>query len=863
MIPSPRAASPGGPGGRATPEGEGRKDAGGGRLPFPLGNFPVLLLWLLLSALLLSPRLPGASFLVEGGVDLLPRLERAGLLEGRPVLFFSEDQTPRGISRLLQLVDLVVLDDGNRLAPFLEGKNAKSRPAVLNLRLAGLPGTPSPEVLLRRIREKERKAGGDPLPAVRKLSPARYKVSVGNPGRGGFWVVLGETFHPAWRAWIRDTYSPGAPETSWSLRALWADRGRRASLLADHFPANGFANAWYVPPGREKEPFDVILEFGHQAPFEAGLLLLAVLAFLLLGGASLLLFRKWRKISPSFRSALLRVSSLPRGRLVWILPLLLVAAWHGLRFFGEGYPLGHDLLASLSLSRFAGGTIRTFGVLSTWNEQSYGGYSLYSVFPSTFPLLVLALGSLLGSMVLAVKIYFFALFYLAAFPAYLLGRAAGFSPKGSLAAAAMYTLLPIHFLEGNLEGHGLVLAVFFLAPLWVYTAIRFLEPERFSLRWFLASGALTYLLFAGHPQYPFFFHPFLFAFALLLGLSGRDAGRALRGGFLSRAALLALWALPAVLLDPGWLELFIHKGFHVASFNGDGRVPLSFAAQADLLPMLRMRGCCLAGNRLFDLFGLAVWGGFWALLARRLGGGEGRGKRGPALLLFLAFLLSLGVVSPLFPFLFRNLSFLFRAIRTPGRFLVAAAVLAIPFFAWFFEKAGGRKGFLFFLLLLAAFTPEIGQAFLTFSWDRKGFEARVLSLTGGDPDAYVEKLPFDYCDGEERLGTWRNTISPFYLSGGRYRTLGGAEPAQSLRSNRILEAFRRGSWRDPDFLRAVAREIPLKGLLVERGRDAFLWGEPGFSFTGGEVRILGRTYRLYRVESQAPPHVFAARGGGE
>ncbi len=818
------------------------------------GAFPLLPLLLLL---FLPARASCASLLVEGDLGLLPRLERAGLLKERPLLFFSAYQEPSRLPRLLALVDLVVLDKGDRLGPLLAAKKGP-RPGIVNLSLLGMEG----RAPARPGRKGKGEAKGRAVPRAvfLKAAPARYKVSVENPGSGGFWIVLGETYHPAWTARIRKSYTPGEPEPAWSLRALWEGPGRPWRRVADHFPANGYANAWYVEPPPGEKSFDVILEFSQQPPFEAGLLAASLLAALFLAWGG---FRAAGWIRRS-RGKFFRPPEERRGILLqwfpWILPLVLVGAWHAARFFGGGYPLGHDLLASLSLARHADRTLHAWGVLSTWNEQSYGGYSLYSVFPSTFPLFILFLGKLVGSDVLALKLFFFLVFYLAAVPAGLLAREAGFSRRGAAAAAVLYTLLPIHFLEGNIEGHGLVLSIFLLAPLWAWVSLKFLKSGGFSWRWFLSAGLLTYLLFGGHPQYPFFFHPLLFLYVVLAGSAGKSGREAWNRDYLLKVLLLASLAVPAVLLDPGWLELLFHRGIHVAGFNGDGGVPLSFSARPDLLPMFRMEGCCLALSPFFDLLGLAAWGWFWVLAARKLRRGEGKGTRLAGLALLAALLLSLGAASPLFPFLFRNLSFLFRAIRTPGRFLVAASVLAIPLFALVFDKPGRWKALLFGLLLLVS-SPEIRQAFLTFPLDRKGLEGEILALGGRRPGAYVAKLPFDYCDGERRGGVWRNSISPFYLSGGRYRTLGGAEPAQSLRTNHLLEEFRKGAWRDAEFLEGAARLFPLKGLLVEEGRDGFLRGRKGFRLLEGEIRLLGRKYLKYRLDFPAPPHLFILPGG--
>ncbi len=814
-------------------------------------------LWLsLLSAvafLFLHVPAPAASLLVEGDLRLLPALGRAGLLEGRPTLFFSAYQKPSDLSRLITLVDLVVLDQGNRLGPFLKERSPE-RPKVVRLDLLGSPGCPSVEDVRRALETKDRERAGLLSMATLKVSPARYKVSVEDRGGRGFWVVLGESFHPSWNAWVRRTYTPSAPEPSSALLAWWRDRKRRVEIR-DHFLANGFANAWFVGPGKPGRRIDIILEFGHQAPFEAGAWAVLFLFLVLLAAGGIRTFHQVLKKRGARGAGPGRTFPPWNSRaLLWAAPLILLGLFHAFRFFSGGYPLGHDLLASLSLSRYLDHQVNAGWFLSTWNEQSYGGYPLYSVFPSSFPVFIHLLGGLAGSRVLAVKLFFFFAFYLASIPAFLLARTLGFSWKGALAAAVLYTLLPIHFLEGVIEGHGLVLVTFFLAPLWAWCALRYLRSPGNLGWWYLAAGLVTYLLVGGHPQYPFFFHPLLLAAVLGAGFLGWNRSIP-PGKFLKKALLLALLVIPAFALDPGWWELLLHKSVHVASFNSTGSVPLSFAAPADRLLMFRMDGCCLGRYPAADLFFLPAWAVFWVLAA-----GKVRERREAGIpvwggVLLASFLLSLGVATPFFPFLFRNGGALFQAIRTPGRFLVPAAVFAIPFFAAVFSGNGRWRTWLFLLLVLS-FLPEASQAFLTFPLDRKALEGEIVETFRAGPSSYVEKLPWDYCDGMRVGGNWKSSISPFYLSGGRFRTLGGAEPAQALTTNHILEEFRKGAWKNPAFLEWVGRLIPLKGILVLAGKEGFLEGERWADPTGRELGLLARKYRLFRLRAGAPPHVY-------
>ncbi len=812
-------------------------------------------LFLAVFLVLLPARASAASLLIEGDLRLLPRLGRAGLLEGRRTLFFSAYQEPRNLSKLVDLVDLVVLDRGDRLGPLLQ-KRKRRGPKVVRLGLFGAPGCSTSEEIRRELEKRDRERASALSMVVLKVSPARYKVSVVDRAGLGFWIVLGESFHPSWKAWKRKTYTPGSPEPSSAVSAWWRDREKREEIR-DHFLANGFANAWFVGPGKGGRKFDILLDFGHQLPFEAGAWAALFLLFVLFSAAGRWVFLMVRRRKERSGISRNRNSSWSLGTALWATPLVLIALFHAFRFFAGGYPLGHDLLASLSLSRYLDHEVHAGGFISTWNEQSFGGYPLYSVFPSSFPVFIRLLAAIVGSRVLAVKVFFFFTFYLASLPAYLLARSLGFPGKPALAAATLYTLLPIHFLEGVIEGHGLVLATFLLAPLWAWCALRYLRSHGAFGGWYLAAGLITYLLVGGHPQYPFFFHPLLLGSVLVAGFLGRERSVPVKV-FWKKALLLAFLAVPAFALDPGWWELLLHKSVHVASFNSTGSVPLSFAASADGLLMFRMDGCCLARYPRVDLLLLPVWAFFWVLAVGRLRATWERKEAGLAawgIFLSASFLLSLGVATPFFPFLFRNGGALFQAIRTPGRFLVPASVFAIPFFAAVFSGKSRRR-FVLFLLLVLSSLPEATQAFLTFPLNRKGLEGEIVETFGADSSSYVEKLPWDYCDGMKVGRSWKSSISPFYLSGGRYRTLGGAEPAQALTTNHILEEFRKGAWKDPAFLEAAGRLIPLKGLLVLSGWERFLEGEDRVIPTGRRLRILARSYRLYRLRSGAPPHIY-------
>jgi hypothetical protein len=111
----------------------------------------------------------------------------------------------------------------------------------------------------------------------RKVNPTRYVVS-GEADRS-FWLVFSESFHKDWKAYMKkvETEEDGdrslakKQEFEWSaLITLLRDSGKREEL-EEHYLANGYANAWWVPieeADSQVKSFEIILEFTPQRLFE-------------------------------------------------------------------------------------------------------------------------------------------------------------------------------------------------------------------------------------------------------------------------------------------------------------------------------------------------------------------------------------------------------------------------------------------------------------------------------------------------------------------------------------------------------------------------------------------------------------------
>jgi len=138
-----------------------------------------------------------------------------------------------------------------------------------------------------------------------KINSAKYRVEV--KARRSFWLVFSESFDPGWKAYMRRSSGIRGQRITfeWSavLSALW-DWGKRIEIK-EHYPANGYANAWWVPVGEshakteeeESNPseFEMIIEYTPQRWHETKI---AVSLIILVGGAGYFVFRsRQRKIA--------------------------------------------------------------------------------------------------------------------------------------------------------------------------------------------------------------------------------------------------------------------------------------------------------------------------------------------------------------------------------------------------------------------------------------------------------------------------------------------------------------------------------------------------------------------------------------
>ncbi len=117
-----------------------------------------------------------------------------------------------------------------------------------------------------------------------KINSARYKVEV--KARKSFWLIFSESFDPGWKAYVRQSSEVKDRWTNFEWSAMLSvlrDWGKR-SKIKEHYPVNGYANAWWVPAGE----FEMIIEYTPQRWLE---IRIAVCLIILVGAVGYFAFR--------------------------------------------------------------------------------------------------------------------------------------------------------------------------------------------------------------------------------------------------------------------------------------------------------------------------------------------------------------------------------------------------------------------------------------------------------------------------------------------------------------------------------------------------------------------------------------------
>ena len=129
-----------------------------------------------------------------------------------------------------------------------------------------------------------RSPGQEAQVEFRKINPTRYRVQVKT--RKSFWLVFSESFHSGWRAYIRQSSGVRGQGINFEWSAVLSalrDWGGRIEIK-EHYPVNGYANAWWVPAGE----FEMIIEYTPQRWLE---IRITVCLIILVGAIGYFAFR--------------------------------------------------------------------------------------------------------------------------------------------------------------------------------------------------------------------------------------------------------------------------------------------------------------------------------------------------------------------------------------------------------------------------------------------------------------------------------------------------------------------------------------------------------------------------------------------
>ncbi len=109
-----------------------------------------------------------------------------------------------------------------------------------------------------------------PVRKIGRVNPTKYILHV--EARSPFWIVFNETFHPGWRARIREKQADGILAViadSAVLPGMLLERNSSTPVEA-HVRLNDYANGWFVG---KTGAYDLIIEYRPQGRYEAAKLL--------------------------------------------------------------------------------------------------------------------------------------------------------------------------------------------------------------------------------------------------------------------------------------------------------------------------------------------------------------------------------------------------------------------------------------------------------------------------------------------------------------------------------------------------------------------------------------------------------------
>jgi len=171
---------------------------------------------------------------VNGDFDVLPSLLNTNYLGEKPVVLFSKQNLETKFIDLNGIVKLEQNGEEWRSSLFKTSTNISE-----------------PEINFEQI------------------NPTKYIVKI-NKASAPFWLVFSQTFHPYWKAYIRQNSKIKNQGSKFieksALLSAFVDKGARLEVK-EHYLVNGYANGWYIDHNKDQS-FEIVIEYWPQRLFE-------------------------------------------------------------------------------------------------------------------------------------------------------------------------------------------------------------------------------------------------------------------------------------------------------------------------------------------------------------------------------------------------------------------------------------------------------------------------------------------------------------------------------------------------------------------------------------------------------------------
>lgn len=324
------------------------------------------------------------------------------------------------------------------------------------------------------------------------------------------------------------------------------------------------------------------------------------------------------------------------------------------RWINDEFPLGLDIMGGFEIFRYIGDIYLSQGFLPSWSPYWFFGHPIWY----TLPVLVF---SPFSDNIFLYKLVYITIFILSGISIYKLSIVFTGDRIASFVVGLIYMLIPYHVLAVVHVGIGSLNIIFALLPFTILIIEKtFIYP---NMRNSILIGFCTAAVILAHPQaFPILVGPFLIIYILfryfIIDKSKNCKNNSnifIIGGLILGLLLSAYWWLPymedrlfmqSVSFSIEDTKYFTPTIIEILTLNP--ALPTSIRATninlvSIIIPMLAILGTILSWrNKYVVLFALSG---------------------------IISVVLAMGVLSPIFPFIFEYIPF-FGAIRTPGRFLI-------------------------------------------------------------------------------------------------------------------------------------------------------------------------------------------------